>query len=123
MYYCYYGSTTLCWALAAFSISWSYTQSVGLLGRCISPSHGLYLHVHTQQQKHRLNAHNTDIHALIGIRTHDLSVRTSEDCSCLRPRGHRDRLTKCITCIFLAESICRFPTVLTVTINYFHTQH
>jgi hypothetical protein len=29
----YYGSTALCWALAAFSVSLSYTQSVGLLGR------------------------------------------------------------------------------------------
>jgi hypothetical protein len=28
-----YGSTALCWALAAFSVSWSFTQSVGLLGR------------------------------------------------------------------------------------------
>jgi hypothetical protein len=30
----------------------------------------------------------TDIHALSGIRTHDPSVRASEDNSCLRPRGH-----------------------------------
>jgi hypothetical protein len=34
------GFTALCWALAAFSVSWSYTQSVGLLGRGISPSQG-----------------------------------------------------------------------------------
>jgi hypothetical protein len=54
-------------------------HSVGLFGRVISPSQGRYL---TQ----------TDIHALSGIRTHDLSVRGSEDCSCLRPRGHCDRL-------------------------------
>jgi hypothetical protein len=25
--YYYYGSTALCWALVAFSVSWSYTQS------------------------------------------------------------------------------------------------
>jgi hypothetical protein len=31
-------------------------------------------------------------HALIGIRTHDPSVRASEDSSCLRPRGRCDRL-------------------------------
>jgi hypothetical protein len=30
---------------------------------------------------------HTDIHALSGIRTHDPSVRASEDSSCLRPRG------------------------------------
>jgi hypothetical protein len=32
-----------------------YTQSVGLLGREISPSQGLYLY--TEQHKHRINAH------------------------------------------------------------------
>jgi hypothetical protein len=40
----------LCWALAA-----SYTQSVGLLGRGISQSQGMYLH--TEQHKRRINAH------------------------------------------------------------------
>jgi hypothetical protein len=88
-YYYYYGSTALCWALAAFSVSWSYTQSAGLLGRGISQSQGLYLQ--TEQHKNRINAHNTDIHALSGIRTHDPSVRASEDISCLRPGGHCDR--------------------------------
>jgi hypothetical protein len=40
---------------------------------------------------HRINAYNTDIRSLSGIRTHDPSVRTSEDSSCPRPRGHYDR--------------------------------
>jgi hypothetical protein len=53
-------------------------QSLGHLGRVISQSQGRYLH--------------TDIHAFSGIRTHDPSVRASEDSSCLRPRGHCDRL-------------------------------
>jgi hypothetical protein len=52
-----------------------FTQTLGLLGRVISPSQGRYLH--TQQHKHRINAH-TDIYALSGIRTHDPSVRASE---------------------------------------------
>jgi hypothetical protein len=76
----YYGSTAFCWASAAFSVSYSYTQSVGLLGRGISPSQGRYLHT------------DADIHALSGMRAHDTSVRASEDSSCLRPRGHCDRL-------------------------------
>jgi hypothetical protein len=38
-----YGYTAL-WTLVAFSVSSSYTQSVGLLGRGISPSEGRYLH-------------------------------------------------------------------------------
>jgi hypothetical protein len=84
-YYYYYGSTILCWALAAFSVSWSYTQLVELLWRGISPSQVLYLH--TEQHKDGINAHNTDIHVLSGIRTHDHSVRANEDSSCLRLRG------------------------------------
>jgi hypothetical protein len=43
----------------------------------ISPSQGLYLHA--EQHKHGINAHNTDIHALSGIRTHDPSIRASEN--------------------------------------------
>jgi hypothetical protein len=50
-------------------------QSVGLLGRGISPSQGRYLR-------------QTHIHVLSGIRTHDLIVRAGEDISCLIPRGH-----------------------------------
>jgi hypothetical protein len=41
---------------------------VGLLGRVISPSQGLYLHGTTQHRKTR-----TNIHALSEIRTHDPS--------------------------------------------------
>jgi hypothetical protein len=40
-----------------------FRQILGLLGRVISPSQGLYLHRTTQ----------TNIHALSGIRTHDPS--------------------------------------------------
>jgi hypothetical protein len=47
-----------------------------------------------RKYEHRINAHNPDIHALSGIQTHDLSVRASEDSSCLRPLGHCDRLIK-----------------------------
>jgi hypothetical protein len=64
------------------------TQTVGLLGRVISPSQGHYLH--TGRQQHRKIAH-TDIQALCGIRTGDPRVRANEDSSCLKPRGRRDR--------------------------------
>jgi hypothetical protein len=64
-----------------FSVSWSYTHSVGLLGRRISQSQGRYLP--TEQHKHRINAHNTAIHVLNGIWTHDPNVRASEESSCL----------------------------------------
>jgi hypothetical protein len=62
---------------------------MGRLGLGISLSNGLYLY--TEQHKYRINTHNTDIHALSGIRTQDLSVRAGEDSSYLRPRGHCDR--------------------------------
>jgi hypothetical protein len=71
-----------------FSFVIFFAQMVGLLGRVISPPQGRYLH--TGQHKHIINAH-TDIHALSGIRTHELSVRASEESSCLRQRGHCDR--------------------------------
>jgi hypothetical protein len=57
-----------------------YTQSVGLLGRVIGPSQGLYLN--TVQHKHRINAR---------ARTHDHGVRASEHSPCLRPLGYRER--------------------------------
>jgi hypothetical protein len=72
-----------------FSFVIIFTQTVGLLGRGISPSQGLYLH--TGQHKHRINTHK-NIHVLSGIRTHYSRVWAGEDSSCLRPRGHRDRL-------------------------------
>jgi hypothetical protein len=65
------------WPLFQFNNLFS-MRTVGLLGRGISPSQGRY--IHTGQQKHRINEH-TDIHALSGIRTHDSSVRPSENSS------------------------------------------
>jgi hypothetical protein len=59
-------------------------QSVGLLEQEIGPSH-------TQNNTNRKNTHNTEIHASSGIRTHDPSVRASEDSSRFRPRGHSDQ--------------------------------
>jgi hypothetical protein len=45
-----------------------FRHMVGLLGRVVSPSQGLYLHRTTQHRKTR-----TNIHALSGIQTHDPS--------------------------------------------------
>jgi hypothetical protein len=61
-----------------------FSQTVGRLGRIISPSQGRYLN--TGQRIHTPN-----IHALSGIRTNDPSVRASEDSSYLKPRGYCDR--------------------------------
>jgi hypothetical protein len=45
----------------------------------------------TQTQNKRTHTHTPNNHALSGIRTHDYSVRASEDSSCLRQLGYRDR--------------------------------
>jgi hypothetical protein len=65
-----------------------FSQTVGLLGRVISTSQGRYLH--TGQHKHRIDAytHTLNIHVLSGIRTHDPSVRASEDSSSLKVPIH-----------------------------------
>jgi hypothetical protein len=67
-----------------------FSEAVGLLGRVISPSQGLYLN--KGKHKHNKRIHILNIHALSGIRIHDLSGRAGEDSSCLRPRGYCDRL-------------------------------
>jgi hypothetical protein len=72
------------WPLLQF-LNLFITQTVGLLGRVISPSLGCYLH--TEEHKHRINAH-TDIHVLSRFRTHDPSVRAEGDSSCLTLRCH-----------------------------------
>jgi hypothetical protein len=45
----------------------------------------------TRTQNKRI--HTPYIHALSGIRTHNPSVRASEDSPCLRPRSYCDRLS------------------------------
>jgi hypothetical protein len=41
------------------------------------------------------------VHTLSGIRTHDPSVRAGEDSTCLRPRGHCDRLLALTSTVIL----------------------
>jgi hypothetical protein len=55
IYLSIYGSTVFCLTLTAFSDSWTFTKSVELIGRGISPSEGRYLH--TGQHTHRINKH------------------------------------------------------------------
>jgi hypothetical protein len=82
-----YGCTALCWISAAFSVPWSYTQSVGLLRRGSARRKAA---TYTQNNTNTEYKH-TGIHALIEIRIHDPSFRANEDGSCLRLRGHCDR--------------------------------
>jgi hypothetical protein len=83
-YYYYYYPTALFGPWPLFQVL-DPVHTVELLGIC--PSQNL----HTEQQEHRINVHNTDVHVSSGIRAHDPSVRASEDSSCLSPLGHCDR--------------------------------
>jgi hypothetical protein len=47
---------------------------------------------HRIRQIQNKHIHTPNIHAFCGIRTHDSGFRASEDSSCLRPLGYRDRL-------------------------------
>jgi hypothetical protein len=61
-------------------------------------------HMTTQTQNKHI--HTPNIHALNVIRTHDPSVRASEDSLCLCPRGYCDRLCYCmlvITTLYLCS--------------------
>jgi hypothetical protein len=52
--YYYDYSRAHCWALAIFSLHWTYNQSTEFLARGISLSQGR--HLHTRQHKHRINS-------------------------------------------------------------------
>jgi hypothetical protein len=89
-----FGATAHIWALAylheTFLFHFSLLDlghSVGLLGRVISSSQGIYLFT-TQKNAH---TQTLNIHALSEIRTHDPGFRASEDSTRFRPHGYRDR--------------------------------
>jgi hypothetical protein len=99
-----------------YFILWIYTQSVGLLGRVIGPSQGLYLNTgHTNTEK---RTETPNIHARSGIRTHDQSVRTSEDSSWLRPLGYRDRPN-----IYWLSQISIFVKIHLAALKFFFMLH
>jgi hypothetical protein len=82
-----YGSTAICWTLAAFQLldrldcRWDSLDG-GLARRKDATC--------TQDSTNTEQTH-TDIHALNGIRIYDSNVRASEDISCLRPGCHSVR--------------------------------
>jgi hypothetical protein len=80
----------LLWALASF-----YVPDLFTIGRTPWTSDQLVArplpkHMSAQTQNKHIYTPNT--HALSGIRTRDHIARASEDSSCLRPLGYRNRL-------------------------------
>jgi hypothetical protein len=53
------------------------------------------LPTHRTTQTQNKHIHTPNIRAFCGIRTHDLGFRASEDSTCLRPLGYRDRRNVC----------------------------
>jgi hypothetical protein len=49
------------YGVEVFIFLWIYTQSVGLLGRVISPAQGLYLNIGQQKQNKRMETHQTSM--------------------------------------------------------------
>jgi hypothetical protein len=90
------------------------SQAVGLLGRVISSSQGLYLN--TGQHTDKLG-HTLTIHAQGGFRARNHGLRAIEDCSCLRPLGYHDRLQILITTIKLKEIQFTRPPAFLVLIK------
>jgi hypothetical protein len=53
---------------------------------------------HRTTKKQNKHIHIPNIHALSGIRTHDPGFRASEDSTCIRPLGYRDRPSQWCRC-------------------------
>jgi hypothetical protein len=86
--YNYYGSTALCRPLAAFWVSWSYNQSVCILGR----ESAYYKDSNYTQTTQTRNKRTQYRHSCLEwVSNPDHRVRASEDSSCLRLRSHCDR--------------------------------
>jgi hypothetical protein len=87
IYLSIYGSIALCWTLASFSVSWSFTQSVGLLGRGISPSQGSYLHTgqHKQNKSAQTSMPQGRFEPTIPVFERVKTVHVL-DCHCDRPK-------------------------------------
>jgi hypothetical protein len=94
---------------------------VGLLGRVISASQGLYLHRTTQHRKTR-----TNIHALNGIRTHDPSNQPAKTHSSDRTAaatGGRKFTSGYFFLAFNLSSILRFFFSLYISILKFYLHY
>jgi hypothetical protein len=79
------------WTLAAFQ-----SPDLFTIGRTPWTSDQLLprlLPKHRRGRPHNKHIYTPNFHALSGIRTRDPSVRASEDSSCFRPLGYRDRLS------------------------------
>jgi hypothetical protein len=72
---------------------------------------------HRRAKTQNKQIYTPNIHAVSGIRTHDPSVRASEDCSCLRPRGYCDRQVALILGLFVNINILKEEHSLSVLQN------
>jgi hypothetical protein len=97
-------------ALPAQSGPWSHIQFRNHCSQTGTPwmsdqlvARTLPKHRTTQTQNKSAHTNTPNIQSLIGIRTHDPSVRASEESSCLRLRGYCDWLMSCVYCVIITD--------------------
>jgi hypothetical protein len=100
-------------ALASYSVIISYRRQTPWTGdQPVTRPLPTYRTTQTQNK----HIHTPNIHAFSGIRTHDPSVRASEDSSCFRQRGYCDwpllRRSKCLIVIVIIIIIIQFNSCL-----------
>jgi hypothetical protein len=115
IYLSIYGSTALCWALAASSVTWFFTQSIGLLRKGYQPvARPLPAH-RTAQTQNKLT--QTSMPQVWFEPTIPVFERAKTS-SCPRPRGHcgynRVWQAKWFTSVRLLTSILSFSGILTI---------
>jgi hypothetical protein len=105
-----YGSTTLCWTSTiffSFFIFYAVGRSPWTGDQPFTSPSPTHRTAQTQNKHTQINTSN-------GIRTHDPSIRAGGNSSCLRPRGHCDRLIEVYRIYFVPT--VRFSSFPIVTV-------
>jgi hypothetical protein len=78
---------------------------------------------HRTVQTQIKHIYTPNIHALSGIRTHDHSVRTSEESSCLRPLRYSDRHWYTYVFQKLFSTFCLFIQIMYLKMHSFYSPY
>jgi hypothetical protein len=119
------GSTAICWTFAVFQFLDPLTQTLGHLGRGISPSQSRYLH--TVQHKHRIKRKQTSMPQVGFEPTIPVFERTKTVRVSNRAAGHCDRLSRYYGGINVVREQQNFPLfrylILLIAVQDFASLH
>jgi hypothetical protein len=104
-----YSPLGLCPLLSSFMIIFADGRTPWTSDQLVARPLPLFRTTQTQNK----HMHTQNIHALCGIRTHDPGFRASEDSTCLRPLGYRDRRAGTLL-------IINFNVSVTIAVCYKH---